>query len=573
MIVEASHSEALAPSKGNSTAAATEAAADGVVDRQSCGCDGFSAASSSTRDANSGHGDSSGSTLPALRSRPGHSRVVNKRAKVVESNAVAQNRDIVVNLTGHGAKTVNLSSRSGCHVVESAEGQSRQRFTEALEQQPEEALEVKTHNVPPVICAFKNITKKDGVPEPLLQHISSCDVAADEVECPTHLRSSKSSIAGASNSVCVSGCEATHVPGCGAAVEDATPEWEAMLEEGIPAFAAAHRDIFLSRLRRGIPARCRWRAWKVFLGVEALAEPGLFERLLLQDSRWRPLILVDAPRTFPSTTVFDEGYQRVLVRILHAYSVLRPEVGYCQGMNFIAGLLLLVSQCQEEESFFVLCALMDERRLSGFFKEQFPLLRVYTGAFDQLMADVVPDLRWHLASQSVEAEMFLQQWFLSLFINCLPLPAVLVIWDTVVYEGLPVLLKVALARLLTMRSLLLSASFEDAMYLLRPKLGDQDQEEAAAQVGHLLLKQSDAIRVPWRVQRQLHHDSLAIGPLESCLSIDCCGAGLRLLAYPHRSSRQGPKRPPCCSSGVWLLLRTWFAGGWLRHRRLMYHTD
>jgi len=216
---------------------------------------------------------------------------------------------------------------------------------------------------------------------------------------------------------------------------------------------------------------------------------------------------------------------------------------------------------------------MDERRLSGFFKEQFPLLRVYTGAFDQLMADVVPDLRWHLASQSVEAEMFLQQWFLSLFINCLPLPAVLVIWDTVVYEGLPVLLKVALARLLTMRSLLLSASFEDAMYLLRPKLGDQDQEEAAAQVGHLLLKQSDAIRVPWRVQRQLHHDSLAIGPLESCLSIDCCGAGLRLLAYPHRSSRQGPKRPPCCSSGVWLLLRTWFAGGWLRHRRLMYHKD
>lgn len=545
MICVASHGEVSVPLKDSGPAVATVAVALNTVDGHKCDPDESPAVSWSTQNANLGRGDSSGSNLPALQT---------------EGSAIAE----LAELHSWQENCTELGPGAACD-------------QEALKQQPEANLEADRHILPTGCSLFDDMGKEDGVFEPLLQHMSDRDGDADQVELAMQLRSNKSSMVAASNVACASGNDAGRIPGCGVAVEAATTEWEAMLEGGIPAFVAAHRDIFLSRLRRGIPACCRWRAWKAFLGVEGPAEPGLLEQLLLQDSKWRPLILVDAPRTFPGTKVFDEEYQRVLVRILHAYSVLRPEVGYCQGMNFIAGLLLLVSQCQEEESFLVLRALMDERRLSGFFKEQFPLLRVYTHAFDQLMADVVPDLRVHLVSQSVEAEMFLQQWFLSLFINCLPLPAVLVIWDTVVYEGLPVLLKVALARLMTMRSLLLNSSFEDVMHLLRPKMGDQEQEEVAAQVGHLLLKQSDAITVPWRVQRQLLRDSLASGPLSVCLSIDCCGAGVRLLAYRHCSAcRTGSHHSPkqaCCSSGVWLLFRTWFAGGWLRRRRLMHHTD
>ena len=38
--------------------------------------------------------------------------------------------------------------------------------------------------------------------------------------------------------------------------------------------------------------------------------------------------------------------------------------------------------------------------------------------------------------------MFLHQWLLTLFAKCLPTQSVLVIWDTVVADGLPVLVVV-----------------------------------------------------------------------------------------------------------------------------------
>ena len=49
-------------------------------------------------------------------------------------------------------------------------------------------------------------------------------------------------------------------------------------------------------------------------------------------------------RTFPShpyfSTSFQDG-QRGLYNVLHAYSVADEEVGYCQGMSYIAGIFLI----------------------------------------------------------------------------------------------------------------------------------------------------------------------------------------------------------------------------------------
>lgn len=50
----------------------------------------------------------------------------------------------------------------------------------------------------------------------------------------------------------------------------------------------------------------------------------------------------DINRTFPEHPMFsdNEGQQR-LFRLLKAYAVADPEVGYCQGMAFSAGILLM----------------------------------------------------------------------------------------------------------------------------------------------------------------------------------------------------------------------------------------
>ena len=75
-----------------------------------------------------------------------------------------------------------------------------------------------------------------------------------------------------------------------------------------------------------------------------------------------PQIGRDVDRTFPQHEMFyhDGGPgQESLRRLLTWYAALDPEVGYCQGMGFIAALLL--SYMIEEDAFYCLYAVLTVR--------------------------------------------------------------------------------------------------------------------------------------------------------------------------------------------------------------------
>ena len=67
---------------------------------------------------------------------------------------------------------------------------------------------------------------------------------------------------------------------------------------------------------------------------------------------------MDSSRTFPDHPLYtsEDGRER-LQRVLTAYSWRNPAVGYCQSMNYIAGLLLLFMT--EEEAFWMLVAIIE----------------------------------------------------------------------------------------------------------------------------------------------------------------------------------------------------------------------
>ncbi len=83
----------------------------------------------------------------------------------------------------------------------------------------------------------------------------------------------------------------------------------------------------------------------------------------------------DVQRTFPSTRRFhsEEG-QTQLRNVLRAYAAYDPEVAYCQGMNFIAGLLLLYMP-SEAHAFAALVVLMEDRGLRSFYHRSLSLLQ------------------------------------------------------------------------------------------------------------------------------------------------------------------------------------------------------
>jgi hypothetical protein len=58
--------------------------------------------------------------------------------------------------------------------------------------------------------------------------------------------------------------------------------------------------------------------------------------------------------------------QEVLYNVIKAFSVYDLEVGYCQGLPFIVGLLLM--HMPEEEAFQLLVVLVRDYELRGLFK-------------------------------------------------------------------------------------------------------------------------------------------------------------------------------------------------------------
>ena len=75
----------------------------------------------------------------------------------------------------------------------------------------------------------------------------------------------------------------------------------------------------------------------------------------------------DLKRTNTSERLQNEEGQEELRRVLLAVAFCVPDVGYCQGMNFIAGVLLACLKGHEEHAFLIFMYLIIERDMKPLF--------------------------------------------------------------------------------------------------------------------------------------------------------------------------------------------------------------
>lgn len=81
----------------------------------------------------------------------------------------------------------------------------------------------------------------------------------------------------------------------------------------------------------------------------------------------------DLNRTFHTGKFVTEDGQNELKRVLTAIAYIRPEIGYCQGMNFVAGALLFFTN-DEELAFWLFLSLLDSMELNSLFVKVFYLI-------------------------------------------------------------------------------------------------------------------------------------------------------------------------------------------------------
>ncbi|RYP00689.1 hypothetical protein DL764_006427 [Monosporascus ibericus] len=259
-------------------------------------------------------------------------------------------------------------------------------------------------------------------------------------------------------------------------------------------------------IRKGIPPEWRGAAWFYYAGGPAILakHAGLYDELLKRDAKDVDLEAIerDLHRTFPDNFKFrshsvsaatelagsrnsqytaksappSDGTKRretpmisSLRRVLHAFAIYNPRIGYCQSLNFLAGLLLLFVET-EEHAFWLLNIItrvylpgthevsleganVDLGVLMSELRESMPAVWAKIGG--ELDGTDTASIRTNRIRRNRNKQLeptrlppitlCMTAWFMSCFIGTLPIESTLRVWDVFFYEGSKTLFRVAMA--------------------------------------------------------------------------------------------------------------------------------
>eukprot|EP00736_Rhodelphis_marinus_P011489 Rmarinus@m.5525 len=174
------------------------------------------------------------------------------------------------------------------------------------------------------------------------------------------------------------------------------------------------------------------------------------------------MVLIDADllRTFPEKPHIQESMRAVL----DAYACYRPDVGYVQGMSYLAGMLVI--HMDEYSAFVTLANLLHKSWLMTLYRFD-QALTSYLEVYDRLLRASLPLVHKTFTKHSIEPAMYLIDWMLTVFSRALPFRAAARVWDCFVLHGDVFIFQLAIAMLKLQRKRLEQADFESCCQILK----------------------------------------------------------------------------------------------------------
>ncbi|XP_072538583.1 TBC1 domain family member 10A [Salminus brasiliensis] len=205
------------------------------------------------------------------------------------------------------------------------------------------------------------------------------------------------------------------------------------------------------RCQKGIPPSLRGRAWLYLSGGKVKKErnDGKFKELdsMEGDPKWIDVIERDLHRQFPFHEMFVSrgGHgQQDLLRVLKAYTLYRPEEGYCQAQAPIAAVLLM--HMPAEDAFWGLVQIC-EKYLPGYYSAGLEAIQLDGEILNALLKRVCPPAYRHLDKHKIEPILYMTEWFMCAFSRTLPWASVLRVWDMFLCDGVKIIFRVGLVLL------------------------------------------------------------------------------------------------------------------------------
>lgn len=209
---------------------------------------------------------------------------------------------------------------------------------------------------------------------------------------------------------------------------------------------------------QGIPPLVRGKIWQLAITNDLAITMDLY-KIMVQHAKSRrnnpadevgkmrtvELIPTDLPRTFPALAFYQPGgpSHDTLKETLEAFAQFRPDVGYVQGMSYLAAVLLLY--LDPFPAFCALCNLLNRPCQRSFYRLEAATIASYSHVFKTLLRETVPDVSEHLNHIGMSIEMFLLDWILTIFSKSLPIDIASRIWDVYILEGDTFLFRTAVA--------------------------------------------------------------------------------------------------------------------------------
>ncbi|KIO27898.1 hypothetical protein M407DRAFT_72470 [Tulasnella calospora MUT 4182] len=242
------------------------------------------------------------------------------------------------------------------------------------------------------------------------------------------------------------------------------------------------------RVYKGVPDRWRSAAWWTIIDsarLEEVCPPNvstpsrprvptsqlidLYPSLVDKPSTHDIQIDLDVPRTISGHFMFHTRYgsgQRALFHVLHAFSQLCDDCGYCQGMGPIAATLLCY--LEPERVYACLVRIHDSYDMHSIFSPGFPGLLESIYVQEKLTEKLMPDVYNSFKKHMICSTSYATKWYITLFANTFPFQTQLRLWDAFFLEGRDVIVIIALSIIWVLRDHLASAqaSFETILSLL-----------------------------------------------------------------------------------------------------------
>ncbi|XP_015717981.1 TBC1 domain family member 1 isoform X6 [Coturnix japonica] len=307
-------------------------------------------------------------------------------------------------------------------------------------------------------------------------------------------------------------------------LKEVTLIWEKMLSTPGRSKIKFDAEKIHSAVGQGVPRHHRGEIWK-FLAEQYHLKHQFpnkqqpkdtpYKELLKQLTSQQHAILIDLGRTFPTHPYFSAQLgagQLSLYNILKAYSLLDQEVGYCQGLSFVAGVLLL--HMSEEDAFKMLKFLMFDVGLRKQYRPDMTILQIQMYQLSRLLHDYHRDLYNHLEEHEIGPSLYAAPWFLTMFASQFPLGFVARVFDMLFLQGSEAIFKVALSLLGSHKPLILQhenlETIVDFIKNTLPNLGLVQMEKTISQVFEMdIAKQLQAYEVEYHVlQDELIDSSL-----------------------------------------------------------------